>query len=1091
MLVGQDSGLGRWLEVELARRHGVAASLDVRSALALATHVARRVVPGARLADGAPDPFERAALAWRLSALLERLPDAPEYGVLRAYLDATGGSAALARRLAALYDDYQSFRPAVLAAWAEGAPAPGVDPAWPHAAWQAGLWRALTGSTVLDHGEAFRRLADRLETAPVGSVALPRRISVVGARQMPPLTLRVLAAMARHVPVTVYAVAPGLRAETVRAAVESESSAFGAPPFAHPLLRACGQELRETAALLGGLPRPRGAAPRTAERVPDPELDAAAETVRDRDALAARPALRQLQAALSADALPAPVALDPADRSIRVVDAHSPVRELEAVRDHLLDAFDALPGLRPHECLVVVPDLEAYAPLVEAVFVAEAATGTPGQAGGVRLPVHIVENPHAPAQRVLDAFRAALRLRDGRLAASELLGLLDAPAVRRRAGIAEAGLPALRAWLADAGVRWGLDGRRKAALGLPADDLHTWRFGLDRLLLGVACGPTDGLVLGRLPYDAAGLDGADLLGRFAEWAHALFEALARLAAPRPLGAWPDAVVDFVDALFAPDADEEHEATVFLRERAAELAALLPEADAEVPFDAVRTHLDGALGGFRRHEPFLTGRVTVARPYPLRHTPHRVVAFVGLDDGQVPAADAAAGYDLVAAEPRPGDAQPRRAEKQTFLDTVMACSDRLILSFVGRSQKDGTPRPASVVLDALLDAAEQHWGDGARAVLVETHRLQPFHPDYFGRDDGAGDSGSLFSYAAQHRVDARGMAQPAPFLPPRARAAAPEPRPVATLDELADAWAHPARYFMRGELRASLDVEAHAMDDAEPLVLGGLELHGVRAGVLDGLLAGHGLGAIGERLRAGGALPAGEPGAVGLRRAIDEAAPLAEAALAFGPGAPRALAVQLGERTLAGTAERLTPHAAVRVRAGRLRTRDLVRAWAEHLALAAAGEALPTVAIGTDGARTFSPLDPDRARLLLSALLRGLDKIRERPPPLFERASRAYAEAVSDAQRAELVGAIVRREHERLAGLEPADIDYGRHVGGLRKASVAFYPPSWKGPPGDIEDAYVDLAVRGENPFDYPHAFAAWAQTLWAPLLHHSREGLPA
>ena len=1099
VLVAQDNGLGRWLEIRLAERLGVAASLDVRSAQALATALARRVVPEARLPEGGVDPFEKGALAWRLAERLAALPEEPAYDVLRAYLDAAasgGASAALARRLAVLFDNYQAFRPDVLAAWRDGRERPDATPGpgWPHAAWQAGLWRAL-GAETLDHAEAFSRLARRLDDAAPGALAdaLPPRVSVVGARVMPPLTLAVLAGVARHVPVTVYAPAPGLDAARLVAPAAAPRA-----PFAHPLARACGAHLGDYAALLDELAASHAL---SAEPLADAELDAVAAALRA-GAPTDAPALRQLQAALADDWAPAPRPLRPDDRSVRVVDAHSPVRELEALRDHLLDAFETLPGLAPDDCLVVVPDLELYAPLVEAVFVAEAA-------GGVRVPVHVVENPHAPALRVLEAFRTALRLRDGRLAASELLGLLDAPAVRQRAGIRESELPAVREWLAEAGVRWGLDGARKAAFGLPDDDLHTWRFGLDRLLLGYATGETSasqGLVLGRLPCDAAGLDGADLLGRFAEWAHELFGALARLAAPRPLADWPDALVDFVDALFAPRADEEHEAVVYLRAQAAGLAQLRPHdpdgaAGADVGFDAVRTHLDGTLGAFRRHEPFVSGRVTVARPYPLRHTPHRFVAFLGLNDGVYPAPDGSAGYDLVAARPRPGDPDPRRAEKQLFLDTVMAAGERLVLSFVGRSQKDGSERPASVVLDAFLDACDRHWGADARAHLVERHRLQPFHPAYFGGelaepsgDGAAGAPAPLFSFAAQHRVarPAEG-AEADRFLdvPAAVPDDAEPPAPVVALDDVARAWSEPAKVYTQRRLRAGLDVDAHAVDDAEPLVLGGLAHYAVRAAVLDGLLAGDAPDAIAERLRASGALPAGEPGAVGLRRAVDETRPVAEQALALGEGRATTLAVALGERTLSGVAARLGDRASVRVRPGRVRRRDRVAAWVEHLALCAAGHDVPTVALGVDGATTLAPLPPEAARAFLAALLRGYDRIQHRPPPLFDRASHAYVDKLSRGDRIAYAEAMLAREAALAEGADPEPFDCGVKEWPLAQARKAFERRTWPdNPPGDLDDAYVALVTRGADPFERPVGFVHWAQCLWAPLLCHATEGLP-
>ena len=75
-------------------------------------------------------------------------------------------------------------------------------------------------------------------------------------------------------------------------------------------------------------------------------------------------------------------------------------------------------------------------------------------------------------------------------------------------------------------------------------------------------GGAEGLVLGHAACDAAGLDGADLLGRFCEWAEALFSALWAIDRPAPLAEWPGHLLRFLDGVFAAEAEEEVEAVVF-------------------------------------------------------------------------------------------------------------------------------------------------------------------------------------------------------------------------------------------------------------------------------------------------------------------------------------------------------------------------------------------------------------------------------------------------------------------------------------------------------------------------------------------------
>lgn len=1051
ILVAQNKGLRAWLTNALARAHGCAASLDLRAPLTFATDLARTLVPESRAPEGR-HPFDAAPLAWRLAPILDVLGPEPVWDPLRAYLDRTGGQAMpLATRLAQLFDDYQVYRPDVLAAWAEG-----EDPAadFTHGAWQAALWRRLhADAPCLDRAESLQTLADALRQSDGEAVrrALPPRVSVFGALLFPPLYYRVLAEVARHVPVTLYAVTVGDGPHT--------------DPHRHPLLRALAGRTADYWTVLADLDAP-----------PPERLAADVGAVGD----AAAPALRQLQAALAADVPPAaPVPLDSGDRSIRILDAHSPTRELEALRDALLDAFDTVEGLRPADVLVLVPDLPTYAPLVDAVFGAESATGD-----GLRLPYHVVDHPHAPALRVVEAFAKALRLHDGRVTASDLLDLLGYPLVRRAAGIDEGELPRLRQWVAEAGVCWGLDADRKARFGLPEDDLHTWRFGLDRLLLGVMTGDDAGLVLGHLPCDAVGLDGADLLGRFCEWAEALFRSLDALDHVRPLAEWPEHLLLFLDGVFAPEDDEEVEAVVFLRQAALDLATLGELADAPgapVSFRTVRAHLDGATATFERREPVLTGRITVADPLVLRHAPHRVVAVLGLGDGVWPRPETPLAFDLLAHDPRPGDAAPRQMEKQLFVDAVLAARDRLILSTVGRSQKDNSSKAASVVLDAFRDAVRRHWGEDARR-FEETHRLQPFDGVYFA-------DGPLRSFAAHHHVRPEEAAEAAPFLTGEPLPDL-EPQEEVSLAELADAWTNPSRYVVKRRLRVSLDLDEDAVRDDEPVALDGLGRYGVRQVVLAGVLDGLDDEAIAARLLRSGLLPGGAPGAAWLRQAREAVLPVAEAVRQWGPAEPLAVALDVEGGRVVGTVERTGPEGVLRYRPGSVRPKDLVGAWLDHLAVCA-GRTATTTAVGTRDSCHFAPLPADDARMLLQGLVRGYRAIRQAVPPLFERASHTYADKMSKAQRQAWLDRILARERAA------AGLGDGAHNGvpdindwALKQAGRAFQ--GGFGRTGDREDAYVSLAVRGRDPFaDDAKGVHAWAACLWAPLLTYHQPGLPS
>lgn len=206
------------------------------------------------------------------------------------------------------------------------------------------------------------------------------------------------------------------------------------------------------------------------------------------------------------------------DRSLEVHIAHSPLREVEILHDQLLARFAADPTLTPDQVVVLTPDIERYAPFIEAVF----ATRDSHSRGprSPRIPFSLADRSLRAELPIIEAFLALLTLEQSRFGAEEILTWLEQPSIARRAGIENEDLPLLRDWLREAGVRWGRDSEHREQLGLPADAAFTWRQGLDRLLLGFAAPPqlagdAAPLLGDTWPLDALEGARAQLLGRLA------------------------------------------------------------------------------------------------------------------------------------------------------------------------------------------------------------------------------------------------------------------------------------------------------------------------------------------------------------------------------------------------------------------------------------------------------------------------------------------------------------------------------------------------------------------------------------------------
>ncbi|HSN33595.1 MAG TPA: exodeoxyribonuclease V subunit gamma, partial [Ideonella sp.] len=830
-LIVPSAALRRELTLAIARAHGVCANVRFDFLARWLWRQIGRVLP----AVAAESPFEPALLQWRLHAAFGDAGFVGAHPRLARYLAGADPLMRfeLAGRVAALLEQYVTYRPDWLEAWQQGR---GVDlgtagdAARADLRWQAELWRRLAGELGLDAPHPSAAFVDALRhggAALVRSSGLPAHAHVFALPAMPPLHVELLEQLGRWIDIDLYVLNPcreywfevidrrrlGHLAARGRAAGHEEGNR---------LLAAWGRQTQAHVDLL---------------------VDRCADAVDDSRFVAndAPSLLAALQNAILdlVELAPGSLALTPDDRSIEVHACHSLTRQLEVLHDRLLGLFAADAALRPDDVLVVLPDLEAAAPLIDAVFgTVPAERHVPyAMTGRARSRVS------APARALL----ALLALADSRVPASALFGLLQQSIVARRFALDDDALERVHGWMRDAGIRWALDARHRADAGVPADERHTLADGLARLFLGYALPADAGAPFaGLLP--AGDAEGNEAVALGALWRYT--EALARLhddvRAPRLPAAWAELLHDATDRFLAP-ADDELEDLRELHAAIADLAESMQQGGVAEPLPltvvqaALAERLDHpARGGVP------TGSVTFASMASLRGLPFAVVCAIGLDDGAFPSGGRPAEFDLMAAAPRRGDRQRRDDERNVFLDLLLAARRHLHLAYTGRSVRDNAPLPPSVLVAELLDvlvpaiAADPASADAlhaARRRLVVEHPLQSFALEAFAIE---GDP-RLRSHDGE-LADAlrRGLdAAPAPADvdtgpddPDEAEDRDLEPLPAfftqplappgtewheVAVEQLVEFFRNPCRYLLKRRLGVELQGEVDELEDDEPFL----------------------------------------------------------------------------------------------------------------------------------------------------------------------------------------------------------------------------------------------------------------------------------
>lgn len=1091
----QSNGIAQWLKLALAEDPedddtggcGIAAAIDVQLPGSFMWQLYRTVlgrdeIPAKSLLDKAP-------LTWRLMRLLPQLIEQPHFEPLRRFLTHDTDLRKryqLSERLADLFDQYQVYRADWLEDWAEGRHQTRnvrgeIKPLAPENCWQAELWRAL----LMDVGEqgmaqsragVHQRYIERINSLEVAPRNLPARVIVFGISSLPAQVLEALAGLSRFSQVLLCVHNPCRHhwadivadKDLLRHQYKRQARKAGMPvvldpqtlhQHAHPLLAAWGKQGRDYINLLDSYDDPNSY--RSVFR--DGRIDLFSEgnpttllgQLQD-DILELRP--------LNETREHWPAVDTEQDGSIRFHVAHSAQREVEILHDQLLARFSADPSLRPRDIIVMVPDIDSYAPHIRAVF------GQLERTDPRFIPFTLTDQGQRGRDPLLIAVEHLLKLPDSRFPVSEILDLLDVPALRERFGIDEADLPTLHRWIEGAGIRWGMSAEHRAGLGLPAElEQNSWRFGLRRMLLGYAVGSA-GAYDGIEPYDEIGGLDAALIGPLVALLDALQVAHQELTRPASPQEWGSRLHDLMQLFF--QASNEHDDYLLaqledLRETWLETCESVALQD-ELPLTVVREAWLAGLDQGRLSQRFLAGAVNFCTLMPMRAIPFKLVCLLGMNDGDYPRAQPPLDFDLMGSDYRPGDRSRREDDRYLLLEALLSAREKLYISWVGRSIRDNSDRPASVLVGQLRDHLASGWrladdrGDLLEA-LTQEHPLQPFSARYFHQGS------ALFSYASEWRMlhGAHEHAAQSQVLEPYV-----QEEPL-SLGQLQDFLRNPVRHFFSQRLKIFFEAIEAPLADDEPFVLDALQRYSLSDSLLEAALV-HldqpdlALATHAKRLQNSGLLPMAGFGECMQRELIEPLPDLLQRyqqLLALWPTPlTSALPVSLQlhgvsvEGWLSGLHQRadgaVLTISAIPNGIGSPKTRKwhrLIRPWVNHLVACANGFSMTTALVASDDSLLLAPFEEPVARRLLGDLLQAWQAGMRQPLPIAVKTAFAWL-GQSDPAKAD---AAARKAYE----------GDGQNSEGERRESPALAR----------QFADFDALTADET-------FSDWCDALYRPLL---------
>lgn len=961
-IIVQSQGMRRYLNHFLARQNGISANLYFNLPANFIWQLIHQVLPNIPPLN----PFHKEVLRWRLLDLFNSeqlyMPELQHTAkALKNYINSsTQAPYQLASKLADIFDQYLIYRDDWMKSWQIGKLVNlGKDEIW-----QAELWQWLTSNSSLpSRVDIMQSFLSQL-TAEL----LPERIFVFGIATLAPVFLQVLHSIAQHTDIHLFAVNPCseywgniLPADSLLLNNQLDISAVG-----HPLLASLGKQGRDFFDALNDLDEAQYMSPVYAE------CDGVADTLLHR-------LQNDIQCLHHPKQTEPPYQLQPYDNSIQIISAHSALRELQILKEQLLQDFENHPQWQPHDIAVLTPYIDSYLPFIPAVF---------GQKQGPipALPYNIADtkiSSHEPLLQLLDKL---LHLMQSRFSIDAILPLLDEVVLRTRFDFNDTDVELINRVWREEGVRWGTNTVMRQKYG-GLGNQFTWEQARERTVLGWLLPEIQYPILWQqyLPW-FTDIGHIDTLAR----AQQLIDCLINHHQNWQQAATIDQWIAHTRQLLRDVADTENLAgtamqqleTIFADWQAqAELAQFKQTIAPEIAINHIQNFL-----ATTRQAGFLRGGITFCSMVPMRSLPFRCICLLGLNDGDYPRTTKSAAFDLISQHPRRGDRARRNDDRYLFLESILSAEDKLYLSYIGKDIRKNEELAPSALIYELTDVLAAMTGFSPivfNQQHIIHHPLQPFSRRYFNGD--LCSSRQDYADALNHKI-----CPSPPFLADLSNS---ENENILDIDieTFIRFWRNPVRNWLHQQLQWQAPYQETPLSMAEPFTIENSAL--IYTAYTRARQRNLDLNNVDGALAVSGLLPEGKLGAIIGENLRTQTLAL-DSNILFSPAiADIPFLMQHQQMRLSGTIRHLYQCGQIIERYKAPTKPDDIELYLRHLLLCTTGTTLTqlqTHELYPPRPRTLPALSPSAAQTLLELWLNYYQLGQTQPLPFFPKTSLAAA-----------------------------------------------------------------------------------------------------
>ena len=528
---------------------------------------------------------------------------------------------------------------------------------------------------------------------------------------------------------------------------------------------------------------------------------------------------------------------------------HSIKREVEVLKDDLLHFLNTSEAIDLSEIGILVPDVEAYSPIIKQVFAQEPI-----------IPAYLYDGQERPLQ---DSFLALLDLAYNNCKMSDLMDALTDPNIMERYGFDESELGTIRDWIVSDNIHFGLVNSHKYSLSTA---LTSWWRGYFVEHRSFTHQPEIS--------PSKRVRNFDQLSTLSKLQMLYDEMLDLVVSPETEWLnteWLAILQEHFVRIFKDSAGSNPRGYNWVIHWFEQLSEELAYASTSVSYEVFMGWFRSVLVQKQDHSSSFGTGVLVSSYIPNRLLPFSYTAMLGLNEREFPGNPQRPVFDLIHQQPLEGERQRKKDTSRLFIERLALTKFQYFLSYIGRdahTNSEKNPSPLITQLRYLQKGAESTQkgktisleSSNNAALTFQEHRLHAFAKPYFSQKEEKNSFnkehyqqccslyGDLESSKHTFFVDTTLVLNGSSSAVTATTKSESGGRSKIDLDDLIRFYTHPTRFYLETTLHLQDSYAPLVVQDYESYTVEGLDKYEVKLRIWEALEEGVGCKQCYEYLR---------------------------------------------------------------------------------------------------------------------------------------------------------------------------------------------------------------------------------------------------